>query len=213
MARSSVTKTIFFLNSQLGRLHSRGVLCPPSCTMSLRPWNTALERDRFRQHVIRAMHILEAERMMEDEPSETDWYDDDDDDDFFDDDSMSIDSEASYLSYDSSASSYASGASDIGDDDSTMDVEDQVLGSLRDMYVAIYGGIVDDTIPFGERRIIADFNESQCLGYFRWRKDDLQDTADQLWPRLQPYLVDPKDRILLANVSSIVAVVALLNPS
>lgn len=52
----------------------------------------------------------------------------------------------------------------------------------------MYAEIEDDTIQFGQKRLVRDFNDSDCLLHFRWRKARLQTVADKLWPRLEPHL-------------------------
>jgi len=48
----------------------------------------------------------------------------------------------------------------------------------------VYAPIEDTRIEFGRRMVIADFNESQCIQHFRFRKGDLIKVAKSLWPRL-----------------------------
>ena len=48
----------------------------------------------------------------------------------------------------------------------------------------VYAPIEDTTIEFGRRMVIADFNESQCIQHFRFRKKNLVKVAQSLWSRL-----------------------------
>jgi hypothetical protein len=58
----------------------------------------------------------------------------------------------------------------------------------------------DETILFGQTKRIDDFSDSDCLMYFRFLKVDLKIVAEQLWPRLSPYLnsID-QSRILVGD--------------
>ena len=48
----------------------------------------------------------------------------------------------------------------------------------------VYAPIEDSSIEFGRRMVIADFNLSQCIQHFRFRKENLIKVAQSLWPRL-----------------------------
>ena len=52
---------------------------------------------------------------------------------------------------------------------------------------------------FGLRKVISDFCDSQCNLNFRFRQAELQDVADQLWPRLEPFLEGTKEKLKLQN--------------
>ena len=51
-------------------------------------------------------------------------------------------------------------------------------------HAKVYSPIEDTTIEFNRRLTLADFNESQCIVHFRFRKQDLILLAAELWPRL-----------------------------
>jgi nuclease HARBI1 len=64
----------------------------------------------------------------------------------------------------------------------------------------LYTPIVDDTIDFNSRAmVIADLNESECLNEFRFRKHDLQEAANLLWPKLSVLLDGTRDKIVVLN--------------
>jgi hypothetical protein len=63
----------------------------------------------------------------------------------------------------------------------------------------IYTPLEDATLVFGQKKVISDFCYSQCHLNFRFRKTDLQDVADQLWPRLEPFLKGAKEKLILEN--------------
>jgi nuclease HARBI1 len=56
-----------------------------------------------------------------------------------------------------------------------------------------------ESITFGRRPIIQDFDDSSCISNFRFRKADLQRLADLLWVRLQNNFEGTKDSIEVAN--------------
>ena len=59
-------------------------------------------------------------------------------------------------------------------------------------------GMVIEIMPKSLR--IADLDESECMHDFCFQKDDLQEIADLLWPKLDMFLTgDNKDRIQCAN--------------
>lgn len=63
----------------------------------------------------------------------------------------------------------------------------------------VFRPLEDETIQFGQRKIIAAFTESECVTDFRFRKEDLQIAANELWPRLSPFLGADKNDIVLEN--------------
>jgi hypothetical protein len=71
---------------------------------------------------------------------------------------------------------------------------------LLEHVATLYRPLVDPTIDFDQPpKLIADFSDDVCDLDFRFAKSDLQDIADQLWPRLSPFLGNDKDKILVAN--------------
>ena len=57
----------------------------------------------------------------------------------------------------------------------------------------------DHTIEWGKRVIIADLSEDDALTYFRFRKKDLQDLANKLWPRLMQSLGKDPGHVVVKN--------------
>jgi hypothetical protein len=55
----------------------------------------------------------------------------------------------------------------------------------------------DHTIKWGKRVIIADQSEDDALSYFCFRKKDLQDLANKLWPRLMESLGDDPGNVVV----------------
>ena len=64
----------------------------------------------------------------------------------------------------------------------------------------LYRPIVDETIDFeSPPKLIDNYNESMCINFFRFRKADLQELANLLWPRMTMYLNGDRDRISCQN--------------
>ena len=58
------------------------------------------------------------------------------------------------------------------------------VGTLL-QHAEVYKTIEDTSIEFGRRVTVEDFNESQCLMHFQFKKLHLIKVLDALWPRLQ----------------------------
>jgi hypothetical protein len=104
--------------------------------------------------------------------------------------------------YDSSSDDESSSSSSSSSDDSMSSGGDPILhfaDHLLQEAQKIYTPIEDTTIVFGERKLISDFDDSQCQLHFRFRNNELQDVADQLWPRLEPFLEGTKEKLKLEN--------------
>ena len=61
------------------------------------------------------------------------------------------------------------------------------VGTLL-QHAEVYKTIEDTSIEFGRRVTLQDFNESQCLMHFRFKKLHLIKVLDALWPRLQEFV-------------------------
>jgi hypothetical protein len=103
--------------------------------------------------------------------------------------SSSSDEMSESFSFSDMSESDSSSASDMGD----------VIEIIAEEEERIYASLEDKNIEFGERYEIEHFNNSQCVSHFRFRKADLQELADTLWPRLEPYFIGPKDSLRLQN--------------
>ena len=73
------------------------------------------------------------------------------------------------------------------DSDSDVDEEDRpkdlpLLFTLATLskYAEVHGALEDTTIQFGRRLVIDDFNDSQCIMHFRFRKEHLKVVARAL---------------------------------
>ena len=81
---------------------------------------------------------------------------------------------------------------DLTCDSDTEDEEDETSVGIPFLFTlatlakhtVVFGPIEDDSIDFGRRLTIEDFNESQCISYFKFRKEHLKHVARSLWPRL-----------------------------
>jgi hypothetical protein len=68
----------------------------------------------------------------------------------------------------------------------------------------IYTPIEDTTIPFNMyNKIIADYNEYQCLHNFRFCKDDLQSFANEMWNGIQNFLNGTKRRLFVRELDAL----------
>lgn len=63
-----------------------------------------------------------------------------------------------------------------------------LLARVAGIQREVYAHLQDENIQFGQRLLIQDFNDSQCVDLFRFRKPHLYDLSHQLWPRMEPYL-------------------------
>ena len=84
-----------------------------------------------------------------------------------------------------------------------LDYEDEAIrlhtNRLCDYHDEVFKPIEDESIAFGRRLLIEDVNKSTCLSDFRFRKKQLQDFENQLWPRIAPFLNGHKDHLLLGK--------------
>ena len=80
-------------------------------------------------------------------------------------------------------------------DDEEEDEYDQLLNALMEEYNHVYG-VVDEELEFGKRFVISDFSDSYCIKNFRFRKTDLKQLANQLWPKISNYLYHDDEKII-----------------
>jgi nuclease HARBI1 len=144
--------------------------------MSRRHWNTAMERNQFANFVQFATGLV----MHWNADSESDDSD-------------------SFFSTSSTSSSSSSSSSSLSSSSSESSTQEEVLEIAAEEEDRIYSAVVDEDLEFGGRLLVNGFNDSQCQQYFRFRQDDLQTLADELWPRLEPYFTGPKERLRLSN--------------
>ena len=82
----------------------------------------------------------------------------------------------------------------------SMSTVGQALTATTNHIRRIYAPVVDDTINFDAPvKIIDDYNDSNCIAYFRFRKEDLHLLADLLWLRFEPLLVGHRECVLVKN--------------
>ena len=161
--------------------------------MSLRQWNSVAERARLQRYVLLAEMMLEEEE----------------DDDSSDDDDSSeeasggelMDMEMDFIDQELS---FITDVDDDHEDEEEGDEEhhtaDHVIRSTMDYFNFIYRPILDETIDFDKPPLkISDLDDSKALLDFRFRKDDLQEIADSLWPKLEPFLEGTRDKIMCEN--------------
>ena len=167
---------------------------PTANNMSLRQWNSVAERARLQRYVLLAEMMLEEEE----------------DDDSSDDDDSSeeasggelMDMEMDFIDQELS---FITDIDDDNDDeeeegDEEHDTADHVIRSTMDYFNFIYRPILDETIDFDKPPLkISDLDDSKAILDFRFRKDDLQEIADSLWPKLEPFLEGTRDKIMCEN--------------
>jgi hypothetical protein len=114
--------------------------------------------------------------------------------------SSSSSSSGSFNSYTSSSSSESSMS-----DDSIDLLDDVQIPTTIEYARRIYTPLEDTTIPFNSyNKIIADYNDYQCLHNFRFRKDDLQLFANEMWNGIKNILNGTKDKIVCEGTGCVV---------
>jgi hypothetical protein len=98
---------------------------------------------------------------------------------------------------------------DINDDNDAEEEEgdeehhdrvDHVIRSTMAYSNFLYRPILDGSIDFTKPPLkISDLDDSKALLDFRFRKDDLQEIADSLWPKLEPFLEGTRNKINIQN--------------
>lgn len=149
---------------------------PSLKTMSLQTWNTVAERGRLERHKQQVMKFLQyicVRRHFQ----------------------MNFD--------DVSSMSSESWSDESGSSDSTMGrLHNAAMEQVRlylDHYNYVHRRFQDDSIEFGQKKVIDDFNESECLHDFRFRPEHLHELVEALWPRLSPFLQGVEGKIVVEN--------------
>ena len=157
--------------------------------MSLRYWNTAAEREYGRQLVLFTQQV-----MADDMSSSSSSLESSD---------SSISSMSIWTSSSSSSSSTTTSSrseSSISSDESAISTVGIAVHRTVTFFRRIYTPIVDDTIDFNAPpKSIQDYNDSTCISYFRFRKNELQQLADLLWPRIHNILQGDHDSTVCTN--------------
>ena len=84
--------------------------------------------------------------------------------------------------------------------DEEHDTVDHVIRSTMDYSNFIYQPILDESIDFTKPPLkISDLDDSKAILDFRFCKVDLQEIADSLWPKLEPFLEGTQDKIMVQN--------------
>ena len=154
--------------------------------MSLRQWNSVAERVRLQRYVLLAEMMLEEEEVG-------DSSDDDSEASGGMDMEMEfiIDQELSFIT------DIDNNADEEGEGDEEHDTVDHVIRSTMAYSNFIYCPMLDGLIDFTRRPLkISDLDDSKDLLDFRFCKDDLQEIADSLWPKLEPFLEGTRNKSL-----------------
>ena len=84
------------------------------------------------------------------------------------------------------------------DDDSVVLPTVMTVGTIG-QFCEVHKVYTDDTIQFGQMKTLVDFNDTQSLLYFRFKKDDILILINAVWPRLRGYLQGQYDRLRVKN--------------
>ena len=134
--------------------------------MSFRRWGSALEQRQVIEMSLYASMLLEE---------------------------MSDRSSSNGSSSSASSSSSSSSSSSANSSRTLSEELATVLQAVNEVYNDIEGGMEDESIQWqGKRLIVEDLSDDDAIFHFRFRKKLLQELADKLWPRLQPYLTGLK---------------------
>ena len=113
-----------------------------------------------------------------------------------DDDSMSL---SLVDSLDDSDSDFSLGSNDSFDSVDSSSTADVATLFLSAAHASTFSNIEDDTITFGRRPLVEDFNDAQCLHNFRFRKAELFQLVDLLYPRMEAHLSFSSDGQVICN--------------
>jgi hypothetical protein len=162
--------------------------------MSLCQWNSVAECARLQRYVLLAEMMLEEEE------------DDDSSDDYSSEEEASggglMDMEMEFIDQELSFITDIDNDNDDEEEegDEEDDTVDHVIRSTMVYSNYIYRPILDETIDFTRCPLkISDLDDSKALLDFRFHKDDLQEIADSLWPKLEPFLEGMHDKIMVQN--------------
>jgi hypothetical protein len=168
-----------------------------------RTWSTAFERKRLRK-LNSCFEELIAYYYADGWSSSSDDESSDDDDD---DDDSSLSSSSSISSGSSTTTSdEEEEEDDTSDHDdssiSSVDTEDILLAAAVEVEIwnhRLRTNVRKEGVEYGRKLIIADMTEEFCVTECRFRKCDLQELSDKLWPRMQRYfpIGSLRDAILL----------------
>ena len=153
--------------------------------MSLRQWNSVSERARLERYILMSEKLLQADALN---------------------DSCSSDSsmEGMVISLDQDLSFLT----DIEDDEEDDDEEDamsiDMIRAAAHETIAysnyIYCPLLDKTIDFAAPSFkIIDLDEFRCILNFCFRKLELLEIADLLWPKMELFLQGTRNKILVQN--------------
>ena len=151
--------------------------------MSLRQWNSVAERARLECYLLISEMLLEEESFDDSSSSDSSM------DQFFDD----LDQDLSFLT------DVEDEEEDIEEDDAmSVDVVDEVVHETIAYSNYINGPLLDTTIDFDAAPLkIDDLDESKCILEFRFRKLELLEIAERLWPKMELFLEGTRDKILV----------------
>jgi DDE superfamily endonuclease len=155
--------------------------------MSLRYWNSVAERARFQRYIF-ISELLLLQEIQDDSSSDSSM------------DLMSLEGDLLLDDDITFMTASTDDETEEEDDGGNVDMVSRAIRVTLNFAKYIYSPIVDPTINFNEPPLhIRDLDESKCLLDFRFRKAELQEIADRLWPKLGLILVGDRDNIKCMN--------------
>lgn len=155
--------------------------------MSSRVWNTSYERRKLQRDITTIQGLIASFNLL----LETNDVDENDDD------LLSLFSSVEDTISSSSSIDLSRSTADSSDDD--VELIEMLTQHTLIWAHRVLSNIQNDKIMFGQRLFIVDFTDSECVSHFRFRKGDLQNVADQLWPKVSPFLGANKQNLKLMN--------------
>jgi hypothetical protein len=154
--------------------------------MSLRRWNSVAERAHLDRYILISEMLLEEESFDDSSSSDSSMESLED----------ALDHDVSFLT-------------DVEDDDEDAEQEDDAMSVdvVNDVLQAtiaysnyINCPLLDTTIDFDAPPLkIDDLDESKCILDFRFRKLELKEIAERLWPKMELFLEGTRDKIRVQN--------------
>ena len=153
--------------------------------MSLRRWNSVAERARLERYLLISEMLLEEESVDDSSSSDSSM------ERIFD----TLDQDLSFLT------DVEDEEEDTEEDDAmSVDVINEVVQETIAYSNYINGPLLDTTIDFDAAPLkINDLDESKCILEFRFRKLELLEIANLLWPKMVLFLEGTRDKILVQN--------------
>jgi len=166
--------------------------------MSLRVWNLVKERKNAIAMFMESQQLYEVLQAGDDSEDELSLLSNPSSMDLSY-DSLSDDETDSVLFSDLSLFSELDSTDADSSSTDTSSLYHQAKNRFHRYYKRLTRKFENPDIQWGRRMLVRDIHEADGQDEFRFRKDDLQQVADKLWPRLAPLLDGSKDSIKCYN--------------